>query len=109
MSENYRKEVTVYSKFCNPVDDISNESFKVYRPHSMRQVNAVFELNRLVVQLEAAEANADLNRAMELTYKEQLEQMKPYMKHRFHCVWHKANCQNKCTCGLQAILEKDNG
>jgi hypothetical protein len=39
--------------------------------------------------------------------KEQLEQMKPYMKHRFHCVWHKANCQNKCTCGLKAILEKD--
>jgi hypothetical protein len=39
-----------------PEMDVKNTTFKVYRPHSMRRVNAVLELNRLTKQLSEAEA-----------------------------------------------------
>lgn len=54
MSENYRKDVDVYSEHCMP--EMDGKTKKVYRPNSMRQVSAVKELNRLhakIVELKA--------------------------------------------------------
>lgn len=51
MSENYRKDVDVYSENCMPEQDKATK--QVYRPNSMRRVSAVKELNRLKAQLDA--------------------------------------------------------
>jgi hypothetical protein len=62
-------------------------------------------LNSVVDRLETAEANAVLNRAMELKYKTQLERVKPYLMHRDSCVWDVQDDPWGCTCGLQSELE----
>jgi len=49
MSNNYRKDIDVYSQQCMPEQD--GAGWKVYRPNSMRRVSAVKELNRLKTQL----------------------------------------------------------
>lgn len=53
MSENYRKDVDVYSEHCMP--EMDGNTKKVYRPNSMRQVSAVKELNRLHAKIEKLE------------------------------------------------------
>ena len=51
MSENYRKDVAEYTDKCMP--NQKGPSQRVYRPHSMRQVSACKELNRLKDKLTA--------------------------------------------------------
>jgi hypothetical protein len=50
MSENHRKDVNEYSQWC----DVKRTGPKqrVYRPNSMRQVDASKELNRLKARLD---------------------------------------------------------
>ena len=57
MSENYRKDVPTYNKYCDPRMDTKSSTFHVYRPHSMRKVNACFELNRLQAHIKKLEAD----------------------------------------------------
>jgi hypothetical protein len=35
-----------------------------------------------------------------------IQAVNPYIKHHFHCVWHKANCSDKCDCGLTKALDE---
>ena len=35
-----------------------------------------------------------------------LDKVRPYLHHHFHCVWHEANCADKCDCGFQQALQE---
>ena len=35
-----------------------------------------------------------------------LAKVRPYLHHDFHCVWHEANCADKCICGFQQALQE---
>jgi len=55
MGENYRKNTSEYSQWCDPKKK-PDKSHTVYRPFSMRKVSATKELNRLnqqIIELEA--------------------------------------------------------
>ena len=54
MSENIRKDVNSYTQWCDPAR--KGPTQRVYRPHSMRQVDASNELNRLKVKLDKIDA-----------------------------------------------------
>ena len=51
MSENLRKDVKDYTQWCDPTR--RGPTQRVYRPHSMRQIDASNELNRLNAKLIA--------------------------------------------------------
>ena len=54
MSDNYRKLVGHYSQWCDP--NRKGPKQRVYRPYSMRQVDASAELNRLLERIAELEA-----------------------------------------------------
>ena len=60
MSENYRRDVTDYTQWCDPKRKGPKQ--RVYRPHSMRQVDASNELNRLNTKLRQIQEYIDSER-----------------------------------------------
>jgi hypothetical protein len=103
--EDMRSEYRTCSLAADLTEQLEQAAVK-----AISQKGLIDNLNVVVTnqaeQLEQVTRNSNANWNLAVKAKQQLEQIKPYMKHRFHCVWHKANCQNKCTCGLQAILEQ---
>ena len=65
---------------------------------------------------EEAQANADLNRAIEVIervrangFEQQLSKMRGFAQHKDDCIMslsHHMSVGYKCTCGLQALLDK---
>jgi hypothetical protein len=53
MGENYRKNVDKYTQWCDPKRKGPKQ--RVYRPHSMRMVDACAELNRLQAHIDRLE------------------------------------------------------